>query len=316
MWISTNQMFHITNEHKYLKDINIMNNFARVTKLDVVVEQEKKSNIQYSQLTTHYDEKYKAGWYYMHAQPRPCFTSTLLDELNDYACNIKTEMKNSNNDKYDYLILASKVENVFNLGGDLAVFLQFIKAADRDALLTYAIKCINVLYHNITHLDCELTTIALVQGDALGGGFEGALSSNILIAERGTKLGLPEVLFNLFPGMGAYSLLTRKVGASKAEEIILSGKLYSAEELYDLGVVDILAEKGEGEMEVYRYINISNRKANSYQAMRKVKDICNPIPYEELLSITNVWVEAALKLTNKDLRMMEKLVLRQTAKNI
>ena len=50
--------------------------------------------------------------------------------------------------------------------------------------------------------------------------------------------------------------------------------------------------------------------------MRKVKDICNPIPYEELFSITNVWVEAALKLTNKDLRMMEKLVLRQTAKNI
>lgn len=289
-------------------------NLARVTNLHAM-EQYIEASHQYTQLKTHYDEKYKAGWYYMNAQPRPCFTSLLLDELNDYAKNIKLEMKNSDQNKYDYLILASDVDDVFNLGGDLAVFLELIKKHDRDGLLTYATKCVDVLYHNMTHLDCELTTIALVQGDALGGGFEGALSSNVLIAERGTKLGLPEVLFNLFPGMGAYSLLSRKVGATKAEEIILSGKLYLAEELYDLGVVDILAEKGEGEVEVYRYIKNANRKANSYQAIRKVKDLCNPIPYQELLDITKIWVDSALKLTNKDLRMMEKLVMRQTVKH-
>lgn len=292
----------------------MIDNLARVTELHVV-EQKNEYNNHYSQLKTHYDEKYKAGWYYMKAEPRPCFTSLLLDELNDYARNIKLEMKNSGQNKYDYLILASDVDDVFNLGGDLAVFLELIKKHDRDGLLTYATKCIDVLYHNMTHLDCELTTIALVQGDALGGGFEGALSSNVLIAERGTKLGLPEVLFNLFPGMGAYSLLSRKVGAAKAEEIILSGKLYSAEELFDLGVVDILAEKGEGEVEVYRYINTANRKSNSYQAIRKVKDICNPVPYKELLDITKIWVDSALKLTKKDLRMMEKLVMRQTVKS-
>ena len=292
----------------------MIDNLARVSDFQVA-EQESESNIQYSQLKTHYDEKYKAGWYYMNAQPRPCFTSKLLDEISHYQQTVKSEMKSSQQQKYGYLILASDVENVFNLGGDLAVFLELIKNHDREGLLTYATNCINVLHHNITHLDCELTTIALVQGDALGGGFESALSSNVLIAERGTKLGLPEVLFNLFPGMGAYSLLSRKVGPTKAEEIILSGKLYLAEELYDLGVVDILAEKGEGELEVYRYINTANRKANSYQAIRKVKDICNPIPYKELLDITKIWVESALKLTNKDLRMMEKLVMRQTAKN-
>ena len=173
----------------------------------------------------------------------------------------------------------SSVDNVFNLGGDLAIFLQLIKNSDREGLLNYAVKCIDTLYRNMIHVDCELTTIALVQGDALGGGFEGALPSNVLIAERGTKLGLPEVLFNLFPEMGAYSLLARKVGPVKAEEIILSGKLYLAEELYDLGIVDILAEKGEGETAVYQYINAANRRSNSYQAMRKVKDICIPISY-------------------------------------
>jgi len=292
-----------------------MNNLAIVTSLNVS-ETEKFPANQYTQLTTYYDEKFKAGWYYMNAKPRPCFSSLLLDELNDYADNIKIEMKESEQTKYDYLILGSNVEEVFNLGGDLAAFLTLIKNKDRAGLLSYATKCINVLYHNMTHLDSELTTIALVQGDALGGGFEGALSSNVLIAEKGTKLGLPEVLFNLFPGMGAYSLLSRKVGVAKAEEIILSGKLYSAEELFDLGIVDILAEKGEGEIEVYRYINTANRKANSFQAIRKVRDIYNPIPYKELIDITKIWVESALKLTNKDLRMMEKLVTRQTTKNI
>ncbi|WP_413694254.1 crotonase/enoyl-CoA hydratase family protein [Psychromonas sp. KJ10-2] len=194
--------------------------------------------------------------------------------------------------------------------------MSLIKQGKRDELLTYAIKCIDTLYRNMVHVDSELTTIALIQGDALGGGFEGALSSNVTIAERGVKLGLPEVVFNLFPGMGAYSLLSRKVGPVKAEEIILSGKLYLAEELYEMGVIDILAEKGKGEIAVYDYINSANRKANSYQAMRKVKDICNPIPYQELFDITEVWVDAALRLTDKDLRIMEKLVVRQTAKQV
>ncbi|WP_028865734.1 crotonase/enoyl-CoA hydratase family protein [Psychromonas aquimarina] len=289
----------------------MMDNLARMIDFDDA----KQQNDFNKQLKTHYDKKYKTGWYFMNAQPRSCFTSALLDEINEYQESVKSEMESSQQSKYDYLVLASDVDNVFNLGGDLAVFFDLIKKQDRDGLLTYATKCINVLHQNITHLGSELTTIALVQGDALGGGFEAALSSNVLIAERGTKLGLPEVLFNLFPGMGAYSLLSRKVNAPKAEEIILSGKLYSAEELYELGIVDILADKGQGETEVYRYIDAANRKANSYQAIRKVRDICSPVPYQELLDIITIWVESALKLTDKDLRMMERLVMRQTAKN-
>jgi DSF synthase len=164
----------------------------------------------------------------------------------------------------------------------------------------------------MNHLGCELTTIALVQGDALGGGFESALASNVVIAEKGVKMGLPEVLFNLFPGMGAYSLLSRRVGTTVAEKIILSGKLYTAEELFDMGVIDILAEKGEGEMEVYKYIKTASRYSNSYNAIRKVRDICNKISYDELIDIAKIWADAAFKLTAKDLRMMGRLVRKQS----
>lgn len=264
-----------------------------------------------SHLKTYYDEKYKVSWALMRAEPRPCFTPRLLSEFHEYIRVVKEEMRESMGEKYDYIVVGSDVNGVFNLGGDLNLFKNYIQNGDRDALFNYAVRCIDILHENISHLECDLTTIALVQGDALGGGFESALASNVVIAEKGVRMGLPEVLFNLFPGMGAYSLLSRRVGTSTAERIILSGKLYTSDELYDMGVIDILAEKGEGEMEVYKYIKAANRYSNSYSAIRKVRDICNQISYDELMDIAKIWTDAAFKLSDKDLKMMTRLIKRQ-----
>lgn len=262
-------------------------------------------------LKTHYDPKYKLSWCLMKSEPRPCFTAQLLSEFHEYIRVVKEEMRESQGEKYDFIVLGSDIPGIFNLGGDLSLFRNHIESNNRDALFNYAIRCIDILHENINHLDCELTTIALVQGDALGGGFEAALASNVVIVEKGVKMGLPEVLFNLFPGMGAYSLLSRRVGTAMAERIILSGKLYTAEELFDMGVIDILAEKGEGEMEVYKYIKTASRYSNSYSAIRKVRDICNKISYDELIEIAKIWTDAAFKLTDKDLKMMGRLIQRQ-----
>lgn len=268
----------------------------------------------YRHLTTHYEEKYQLGWFFMHATPRPCFNPELLQDIDAWFTQVRREQDSEEGRDYRYLVLASDVDGVFNLGGDLNLFRTLIAEGDYDGLLDYAKACINVLYQNIVHLDRDMTTISLVQGDALGGGFEAALSSNVLIAERGSKMGLPEVLFNLFPGMGAYSLLSRKIGPARAEQMILSGQLYSAEELHEMGVVDILAEKGEGELAVLDYIKRADRAANGYRAMREVRDRCSTLDYQELLDITTIWVEAALRLGKRDLRMMERLVSRQNGK--
>ena len=262
-------------------------------------------------LKTHYDEKYRISWCLMQSEPRPCFTTQLLSEFHEYIRVVKEEMRESHGERYDYIVVGSDIDGVFNLGGDLSLFKEYIETNNRDALFSYAIRCIDILHENINHLDCDLTTIALVQGDALGGGFESALASNVVIAEKGVRMGLPEVLFNLFPGMGAYSLLSRRVGTSMAERIILSGRLYPAEELYEMGVIDILAEKGEGELEVYNYIKSANRYSNSYNAIRKVRDICNLVSYDELIDIAKIWTDAAFKLSEKDLKMMARLIKRQ-----
>ncbi len=266
------------------------------------------SQCRYSQLLTYYDAKYKLAWGYMRAQPRPCFTKTLLSELQAWF----TELSVQNENNIQYAVLASDVPGVYNLGGDLSLFRDLITKRDRVGLLRYAKSCIDALYIKMKNFHRDITHITLVQGDALGGGFECALASDVLIAERGTKLGLPEILFNLFPGMGAYSLLSRKLDPSRAERMILSGKLYRAEELYEMGIVDVLADDHQGEMAVYDYVRKEEKFANGYRALRKVKERVNPVSYDELNAITNIWVDAALRLQSRDLRMMERLVAKQS----
>lgn len=269
----------------------------------------------FKQLTTYFDPHNQIAWGYMHAEPRPCFTPTLLRELLAWGNGMVDTIDDPEQPDVKYFVLASKVADTFSLGGDLNLFMQHIAARDRDALYRYAISCIDCSYAVHSHLNRpSVTSIALVQGQALGGGFESALAANVLIAERGAKMGLPEILFNLFPGMGAMTFLGRRVGHHKAEKIILSGKLYLAEELYEMGVVDVLAEPGEGEVAVYDHVRREEKSRNGILALRSAREVSQPAPYDELIRITEIWVDAALRLEPKDLRMMERLVNRQTSK--
>jgi DSF synthase len=111
--------------------------------------------------------------------------------------------------------------------------------------------------------------------------------------------------------MGAYSLLGRRVGARHAEEMILSGRIYTATELYQLGVVDIVAEDGMGEAAVHGYVRGNARRRNGAQAVFRCRQHFNPISYDELMNITKIWVEAALRLDERDLKLMNRLVRAQ-----
>ena len=261
----------------------------------------------YPQLDVEYTASQEALWCYMNPQPRPSFNPILLKSIRLLQDSIKESVHLRNNRSISYLVLASSVAGVFNLGGDLNLFQTLIKQKDRAGLHSYARACIDVLYNTLS-MPSSITSIALVQGKALGGGFEAALSCSVLIAERSAELGLPEILFNLFPGMGAYSLLARRIGPRLAERLITSGKLYRAEELHEMGVVDVLAEDGDGRAAVNKYIRQHQRNRNGLQAIARVRQFYDPVSYEELAGIADIWVDAACRLSNRDLRMMNKLV--------
>ena len=271
--------------------------------------EEQPLSFPYTQLKVAYDQGRSAMWYYMNPEPRPCFTLKLLEEINSFQEQI---VRLSDQFSFKYLILTSNISGVFSLGGDLNHFNHLIISKNEEGLFKYAKSCIDVMYANLVGLECDITTISLVQGDALGGGFESAIANNVVIAEKSANFGFPEIRFNMFPGMGSFSILSRKIGSAMAERMILSGKLYTSTELFEMGLVDILVEDGQGEIAVNNYLKRMQNSNNGFSALQKAKSHSNPITYDELLKIVEVWVDAALKLNSRDLRMMERLASRQT----
>lgn len=256
----------------------------------------------------------EALWCYLRPNGRPSFTPTILRELIEVRCAIQrvfAAQKPGEAAPFRYFVGGSHMPGIYNLGGDFNFLIKHIRTGDREGLMRYARDCIDVGFHMWTSFGAPVTTIALVEGDALGGGFEGALSFNVLVAERSAKFGLPEILFNLFPGMGAYSFLSRKLDAARAERMIMSGRIYGAEELHVMGLVDVLAEDGQGENAVRDYIARNRRRQSVHQSIYEVRRRVLPLTFDEMSDITTIWVDAALRLEEADLRKMERLMTAQ-----
>lgn len=262
------------------------------------------------------DQEGGIDWCYMHANPtpmyHPCFSERLLNELKRSQEGIRRTLA-ADNDPHagiHHLVLASDT-NVFNLGGDLALFSQMIRNGNRGRLLDYARLCVEVAFNFSRLYEDRVHSIAVVQGDALGGGFESALCCNTIIIEEGAGMGFPEVLFDLFPGMGAYTFLTRRVAPAKAERMMLDARVYEAAELLEMGVVDMVVPKGEGINAARELIRRHKRIGNALRSMNAVRQACSPVSLEELLSVTTQWVDAAMRLNDRGLRSMERLVRAQ-----
>lgn len=269
----------------------------------------------YDQLVAEYVEETRVMWCYANPSPRPCFTPQLLSDLlkflNVIRKNNSADVRSGLLPSVKYLVLGSYRPGVFSLGGDLKLFVDAIKARDRGRLQAYMQLSIDVLFGTHTNMDVPLTTIALIRGNALGAGFEGALACDYLVAEKSVQLGFPEVLFNMFPGMGAYSFLSRRISPVLVEKMILSGRIYTAEELHELGVVDVLADDGEGVNEINNFIKKHDKNSNTRKALLKIRNRVNPVTLEELLDIGEMWVDAAMSLTTRELKVMERLIRSQ-----
>jgi DSF synthase len=269
-----------------------------------------------SQYQTEFEPATNTVWGYFNPKGTACYSLGLLKDIlahdQQLAANGARVDIGGVSHPVHYYVTGSRVPQVFNLGGDLALFVLLIKSRDRDALAHYAKLCIDNMYPRVHNFfSPTLTKIALVQGDALGGGFECALASDVIVAEEGTQLGFPEILFNLFPGMGAYSLLSRRIGMRAADELILSGRVLPAQELHAMGVIDVLAKKGEGPAAVREWIARNAKRRNGVQAAFRARKLVNPVTREELDAITDEWVDAAFRLQDRDLRMMSRIVRAQ-----
>ena len=269
----------------------------------------------YDQLITSFEEDAGIMWCYMNPHPRPCFTPQLLNDLNRFLQAIRNKIssdyRSSGASKIKYLVFGSYKPGVFSLGGDLGLFTECIRNNDRKRLSDYMRLSIDVMYSIYTNMDVPITTISLIRGNALGAGFEGALSCDYMIAEKGVQLGFPEVIFNMFPGMGAYSFLARRLDTARVERMILSGRIYTSTELYEMGLIDVVATDNEGLSEVIKFTHKLEKSNNTRKAILKVRNRISPVTFEELLDIGEIWVECAMSLSEKELKVMERLIRSQ-----
>ena len=213
-----------------------------------------------------------------------------------------------------HFVMASDVGGVFNFGGDLSLFVLLVRARDLESLRLYARRCIDLVWWWENAAQLGVHTTALVQGDTLGGGLEAALLHHTVIFERSAQAGFPEVLFNLFPGMGGWNLSIRKAGFAVANDMVLSGQIYTADQLHRRGLIDHVAEDGAGEQLLEHTVRLMEPRFRGTMAALQARRIAFPITYESLQVIVDHWAVTAMGLTTRDMRLMERLARAQVRK--
>lgn len=269
--------------------------------------------VEYPTLTTRMEPESGILWAQMTHPERACFTQELMADGRHFQGWLADEFGGLSREEmpFRYLVWTSKAQGAWSMGGDLATFTRLIREGDENALRTYAYRSVDVLYDNYKAMDLPIMIVALIQGDAVGGGFEAMITNDIVIAERGTRFGLPEILFNMFPGMGAHSFLKRRVGDKLARLLIEDGKTRTAEELHELGLIDVLCEKGEGEATLRAFLDGRKDRFNTDLALKRVRQRTDALTRGELIDIVDLWVELALTLGEADLRRMDCLARHQ-----
>lgn len=262
------------------------------------------------QLEVSWEPEIGAIWTFMRPRGRPSYNLDLLNDIHALQRGIVAKFGDKP-DELRYLVAGSRTPGVFSLGGDLDLFASYIRQRDRTGLVDYGKSCVRVLHRFLNALDLPIVTLGLAQGDALGGGFESLLSFNVIIAERGARFGFPETIFGLFPGMGAYSLVARRCGAAFAEEMMLTGKTYSAQEMKDAGLVHMIVEPGEGIEAAQDYMKRNERRRAGHYGIYKAGREVNPLSLAELDRIVAIWADACLQLSDRDLKVMQRLVAAQ-----
>jgi DSF synthase len=269
---------------------------------------------EFQNLEVAYDAESRSVWMNYKVTAPHHYSLAMLVEAVELRESVKALAQSPYADRWPirYFVMNSNKPGVFSLGGDLATFSASVRKRDRHSLLTYAHVCIDVMYGLTSALGLPLVTVSTVRGQCFGGGFEGAMATDFLIAEESAKLGVPEVAFNTFPGMGAVTFLKRRVGVALAEQIIATGAAHSAKEMHDFGVVDVLAPDGRLRETALEWMcEGGEERWMRRRALADLRRDCFPITREELLRVVELWVDCSFSIGESDLRHMERLVAAQ-----
>ena len=161
------------------------------------------------------------------------FDAPTLDELNEHLDFIENESS------LHGLIITSSKKSIFIAGADLKTLLKESQTGDMRAFIARGQGILNRL------AELKIPTVAAIHGASAGGGYEVTLACDYRVAsdDPTTRIGLPETTLGLIPAWGGCTRLPRLIGGERAAEVILKGKLYSAQEALKLGLVDEITSR-------------------------------------------------------------------------
>ena len=266
------------------------------------------------ELELEYDPATGAVWGFHAPAERPSYTPQMLKDIQAVQRVLRNFYRESPDDAAlaaRFTVLASRIPGVFNMGGDLQFFMSCIQTGNEQALRDYAMASIDICYSNYNACEAGMVTTALVCGDALGGGFEAAMACDLIVAEERSRFALPEVSYGLFPGMGAYTFLSRRLGQAQAERAILDSSVLSAQRLHDLDLVNTVAPDGEGTAAMDRRLIWMSERFEAVFNFFKARRIAQPVSRAEMEEIGERWVQLAMRLPEARLRKIAKLAQAQ-----
>src|SRR5213595_3349460 len=163
------------------------------------------------------------------------FDATTLSDLGQQLDFIEEE------DSLEGVVILSAKKSIFIAGADLKTLLHQAQTGEMGGFIAEGQRIFNRL------VALKIPTCAAIHGACAGGGYEIALACDWRVAsdDPATRIGLPETTLGLIPAWGGCTRLPRLIGTEKAAEVILTGKLHSAAEAKQLGLVDEIVSRAQ-----------------------------------------------------------------------
>ena len=197
------------------------------------------------------------GWLEFNRPPVNAFTREMVDEVHDTLAATLADPA------VRVLALASAVEHYFSAGADLNVF----KGMTGEGMRAWANRC-----HDIVRLlrGSPKPLLAAINGTAVGGGLEMTLHCDLRFAASDARLGQPEINIGFIPPIATTQALARLIGRPRAIRYLYDGKLISAEEAHDWGLIDELVDPASLHERVQAYAEqLATKSPSALAAIRR-----------------------------------------------
>ena len=221
----------------------------------------------------------------LHRAPANEIGSATLVELEKFVTALESHQKNAH-----ALIVSSELASGFSAGADLRELYRRSQEMKKNDALKGVRDYLERIHRVMNKLDeTPLTSIAAVHGVTFGGGFELALTCDLIIADKMARFCFPELRLGLIPGFGGIPRLKRDLGNAVVRDLLLTGRSFNATKAQQVGFVSQVV--GEGEALKAARATATQLKKFDRNTAAAAKKFIKPIPYEELKQEIDIFCE-------------------------